>query len=280
MPWTPKKLLIWGKTYPEFSEKYYETVCTGAVDPDSGQLVRIYPITLRYLAEPFKSYDWVEARIERNASDPRPESFKIDQDSIKVVGHVNTKDGWGERNKWVLHDGNVFRSMEALRSAQSRDGSSLGLVRPKQIRHIYCKKRPESDRKEWDEHRARALAQKELFVDAETETKDLVYMPVQYRARFSCDDPQCTAEHDLSIHDWGIYALSRRQYATRGAAMAEKDVVAKINEMMDAAKREPYFFLGNTKAHPQSFMIVGLYYPPKVEEPVARDSGSLKLPGF
>jgi hypothetical protein len=33
--WTTKKLLIWGKTYPEFSKSYYETVCTGAVDEES-----------------------------------------------------------------------------------------------------------------------------------------------------------------------------------------------------------------------------------------------------
>src|SRR5580692_3876324 len=133
MPWTPKKLLIWGKTYPEFSGKYYETVCTGAVDADSGKLARIYPITLRYMKEPVKLYDWVEARIDRNSSDPRPESFKIDQDSIEVVGHLDTKDGWVERNRWLLTEGSVFESVEALRVAQSREGTSLGLVRPKEI---------------------------------------------------------------------------------------------------------------------------------------------------
>jgi hypothetical protein len=283
MSWTQKKLLIWGKTYPEFSEKYYETVCTGAVDADTGRLVRIYPITLRYMKESFKVYDWVEARIDRNSSDPRPESFKIDQGSITVVGHLDTKDGWVERSEWILKDGNVFRSVEALRDAQAGEGTSLGLVRPKEITRVYCKKRPEADRNEWEEHRERALAQKDLFVDVESKTKDLAYMPVQYRACFRCDDPACTTEHDLSILDWGIYALSRRQYATRGASMAERDVIAKIEECMDPTKHESYFFLGNTKPHPQGFMIVGLYYPPKaVEKPrkKEKDSASLKFPGM
>lgn len=80
MPWIRKKLLIWGKTYPEFSEKYYETVCTGALDVETGNLIRLYPITLRYMKEPFKAYDFVEAEIERNSSDPRPESYKINQE--------------------------------------------------------------------------------------------------------------------------------------------------------------------------------------------------------
>src|SRR5258707_15707067 len=49
MQWIPKRLLIWGTTYPEFSKKYYETVCTGAIDGDTGKLLLIYPATLRYL---------------------------------------------------------------------------------------------------------------------------------------------------------------------------------------------------------------------------------------
>jgi hypothetical protein len=282
MPWTQKKLLIWGKTYPEFSAKYYETVCTGAVDGATGKLVRIYPITLRYMKEQFKAYDWVEAEIDRNWSDPRPESFKIEQGSIKVVGHLDTKDAWVQRNNWVLREGSVFKSVEALRAAQASDGTSLGLVRPKEIHRVYCKKRPDSDRAEWEEQRTRSLSQKDLYVDSETETKDLVFMPVQYRARFRCNDEACDTGHDVSILDWGIYALSRRQYATRGsAAMAERDVISKIEKMMDPTKREPYFFLGNTKEHPQSFMIVGLYYPPKPAEKLSKtDADSLKLPGF
>lgn len=277
MSWMQKKLLIWGKTYPEFSTKYYETVCTGAIDGDTGKLVRIYPITLRYMKEPFKTYHWIEARIEKNTSDPRPESYRIDQDSIKVVGHLDTKKAWAKRSEWVLRESNLFKSAEALRSAQANDGTSLGLVKPKEIRRVYCKKRPESDRQEWDEHRERALAQRDLFVDAEAKTKDLAYMPIQYRACFRCDDPDCKTEHDMSILDWGTYVLSRRQYADRGAAMAERDVIEHIEKCMDLAKNDAYFFLGNTQAHPQNFMIVGLYYPPKKADD---DDGALRLPGF
>jgi hypothetical protein len=188
-----------------------------------------------------------------------------------------------ERSKWILRDASVFKSVEALRAAQAEHGASLGLVRPKEINRIYCKKRPDSDRKEWEEHRAEALSQKELYVDAETETKDLAFMPVQYRACFRCDDAACHTEHDVSILDWGIYALSRRQFAARGAALAERDVISKIEEMMDASKRQPYFFLGNTKPHPQSFMAVGLYYPPCSDghsKKKGPEAATLKLPGF
>jgi hypothetical protein len=280
--WTKKKLLIWGKTYPEFSKTYYETVCTGAIDAETGRLLRIYPITLRYMKEPFKAYDWIEAEIERNTGDFRPESYRIRQDTIKVVGHLDhTKVGWAERAKWVLGPANVFTSVEGLQAAEARDHTSLGLVKPKTIVKVYMKYKPKEERQEWEEQRENALTQKELFVDAESKTRDLAFCPVTYRAKFVCDDPACSIEHDLSILDWGLYVLNYNQYADRGAQMAEQNVVEKIEQLMDPTKREPYFYLGNTKAHSHSFMIVGLFHPPIATPPrLKKGSEALKLPGI
>jgi hypothetical protein len=264
--WLKKRLLIWGKTYPEFSKSYYETVCTGAVDSDTGRLVRIYPITLRYMTEPFAAYDWIEAEIERNTSDFRPESYRIRQDSIKVAGKIDTKDAWEERSKWVLRDSNVFSSVKALQDAERNDHTSLGLVRPKRIIRVYAKHRSDEERQEWDAHREQAIAQKDLFVDAETKTKDLVFMPIQYRAVFECADPACPTQHDMSILDWGVYVLSRKLYRDKGGgAAAEKGTIERIYETMDVTKKDSLFFLGNTKAHSTNFMIVGMYYPPRVQ---------------
>jgi hypothetical protein len=261
--WTKKKLLIWGKTYPEFSTKYYETVCTGAVDEETGKLVRIYPLTLRHLKEKFRSYDWIEADVQRNSSDFRPESFKINQDTFKVVGHIGTKPGeWHERSRLVLQPQNIFASVESLQAAEKSDHTSLGLVRPKEIKRIYKIKRKESERKEWDEARARAVQQRDLFVDPDSMAKELAFCPVEYRVKFTCDDSACTTEHDFSIRDWGLYVLDYNQWADRGGAVAEEKVVEKIQQLMDPTKRDPYFFLGNTKGHSQSFMVVGLFHPP------------------
>jgi hypothetical protein len=67
-----------------------------------------------------------------------------------------------------------------------------------------------------------------------------------------------------------------------GGRVDALDVQEAVDLGMDSRKREPYFFLGNTKAHPQTFMIVGLYYPAKASEmPLNRPSpGSLRLPGL
>ncbi|HVY46475.1 MAG TPA: hypothetical protein VHB21_11380 [Minicystis sp.] len=265
--WSTRKFLIWGKTYPEFSKKYLETVCTGAVDEETGKLARIYPLTVRYMEKPFRTYDWVEVEAEPTGSnDRRPESFRVQQQSLKVVGHIDTtkKNDWPDRRRWVLgpKNQNVFASVEELRAAQAKDRTSLGLIRPKAITRVYAKRKPESARAEWDEKRAAALSKSELFIDAETETRDLEYVPVQYRACFRCDDPACDTEHDLSILDWGLYVLHLRQFAARGASMAERDVIDHIQNLLDPKQRDPFLFLGNTLAHPQNFMIVGLFHPP------------------
>jgi hypothetical protein len=275
--WTRKRLLIWGTTYPEFSKKHYETVCTGALDGDTGKLVRIYPITLRYMQEPFRHYTWIEAEVERNESDFRPESFRVKQDGIRNLEHLDTKDGWKARSEWILRPGNVFPSVEALQAAELKDHTSLGLVKPKAFKRFYARRKSPEDLKEWDEHREAALKQRDLLVDAETKTKDLVFMPVQYRVVFTCDDTACKTEHDFSILDWGIYVLSRKMYAQRGGSGAERAVIEKLEDLTNPETREPYLFLGNTKAHSHNFMAVGLYYPPREQVKAKKPGPQMSL---
>jgi hypothetical protein len=154
-------------------------------------------------------------------------------------------------------------------------------VRPKEVTCIYRRKKTEGERKEWDEQKTRAFQQQDFFVDGERVKKELAFCPVQYRAKFTCDDPRCSTQHDMGILDWGLYVLDYKQWAERGGAMAEEKVIDAIQQRMDPSKREPYFFLGNTKMHPQNFMIVGLFHPPKSGMAQSATKGaSMKLPGF
>lgn len=103
--YTERRILIWGKTYPELSKKHIETVCTAGV-LETGEPVRLYPITFRYLNdEQFKLYQWVSAGIRKNPDDPRPESHKIDLDSIRVGERIpTTSDEWGKRSEYMFKD--------------------------------------------------------------------------------------------------------------------------------------------------------------------------------
>lgn len=135
-------------------------------------------------------------------------------------------------------------------------------------------------RREWDEHRENAIAQKDLFVDVDSTTKDLRFCPVQYRVKFVCDDAACTTEHDFAILDWGLYVLHMKQYADRGGPMATQKVIEAIEQRLDPAKHEAYLFLGNTKAHCLNFSIVAFFHPPRPPAGKPAVASQPKLPGF
>lgn len=278
--WERRRILVWGTTYPEFSKKYFETVCTGAVDGTTGRLLRIYPITLRYRQEPFGAYRWLDAELERNSSDYRPESHRIRQETIVIGEKVDTSKEWAARKELILRPENVFRSVEALREAEARNHTSLGLVKPGEILDIVARPRPNHERLEWEAQREQAVAQRELFVDADSRTKDLRYIPVRYYIRFRCEDPGCIAGHECSVLDWGTYVLNLKQYDQRGAAFAKSKTIEKLREITDPTKKDIYFFLGNTKEHSSNFMIVGFFFPPLATKNDEETHSTLRLPGF
>jgi hypothetical protein len=74
------------KTYPTLSRKYGETECTAGVGQD-GTRVRIYPVPFRRLDEKEQyKFDWLECRLVRSPSDPRPETFRpVDEDDLQPV---------------------------------------------------------------------------------------------------------------------------------------------------------------------------------------------------
>jgi len=102
--WEEKEFLICVKTYPEYSSKYIETVCTAAVLKDTGQLIRLYPLAYRYLIgeRQFHKYQWVKAKIEKNPKDYRPESYRIQPSTIRVGRMVGKQQDWRLRKKLVL----------------------------------------------------------------------------------------------------------------------------------------------------------------------------------
>ena len=70
--WKEERILIWGKTYPELSSKYNETVCTGGT-LENGNFVRIYPIPFRYLEqdETFSKYQLDKGKNKKKCGRPQ-----------------------------------------------------------------------------------------------------------------------------------------------------------------------------------------------------------------
>jgi hypothetical protein len=262
-----KRILIWGKTRPELSRTYKETVCTGGVLADTRRLIRLYPVWLRYLSDDamFAKYQWVEADIAKNEQDTRPESFRIRPDSIVLGEKVPTDDSWRLRAEWVMAPHNLHQSVEALQAAQKRDRTSLGIVRPKEFVDFTAEPFSDEEKADFLKKYRQITTQPDLFGELEPEpVRPLSHPDYRFRIHFRCDGPACTKPHEFSVIDWEADAL---YWGCRGRGdtpeQARDKVVAKLRDDVCSAAKDTHLFLGNMKAHPHVFTVVGLWYPKK-----------------
>lgn len=264
------KILIWGKTYPELSASHTETVCTGGVR-ENGFPVRLYPIPLRYLdgSQQFSLYQWIEAEIAKDYRDPRPESYRVKEGSIILGEPVpSTSDEWGKRAEYVLKSSSwQFSSVEELWERRKVDNTSLGVVIPREIKSITELKRSAEERDEFERkfedlrvrHEAKQ-AQIPLFEtgDPLPELKKLAFPEFRFQVEWLCHGAECNG-HTMKILDWGLGELARK--------VGVDDTLKKLNSICDIETNALKFFLGNIKAHPDAFTIVGLWYPRKDQTP-------------
>ena len=252
-----RDILIVVKTYPEISAKYTETVCTAGILADTKTLVRLYPFRFRYLegTQQFRKYHWIKADIDKATADPRPESYSIDPNSIVPGDIIPVGKSWEERCAWLLNENTVFPSVEALRAAQKKNGTSLGIVRPKAVNRVIIRERDEKEVADAIAKKDSVVKQLDLFEDK----KDLYILPVRIMIEFCCDDPDCSG-HKMSILDWEFGQLYRRVINTDN--WREK-IEAKILDKICGETRDTCIILGNMAGHPQTFCVLGFFWPPK-----------------
>jgi hypothetical protein len=213
-----QRILIWGKTYPELSSKYLETVCTAGVT-EAGRPVRLFPIPYRYLSQGFDKYQWITATIYKNPADSRPESFRIDCDSLEYGGKISTTpDEWGKRADVMFRDPSwQFSTVEALYESQKTKGTSIGVVAPRVIKKIEILPRDETDLKSFEEKfetLKKSLeakrAQLTLFeATIPPEMKQLDFIKARFQITWDCGAPECRG-HKMQVLDWEVCELQRK----------------------------------------------------------------------
>lgn len=254
-----RKILIATKTYPSISTKYKETVCTAGVLLDENekprQWIRIYPIRFRALDfdQRYPRWSIISAEIERNDKDYRLESFRINDLSIKVIKTIDTKNNWAERKSFVLPL--QFESTQDIRD----QNQTLGIIKPRTIDKYFCK----ATERNWSLKQQAVQDQMDLFESS----VELEKIPYQFGYQFVEQDG---TSHRYTISDWEISQLYRgckdRSKETKQEDK-ENEAVLKVRQKLEVflSEKELYFIVGNLKNHPQNFMIIGLFYPPKVD---------------
>ena len=258
-PLITQKALIVVRTYPVPAMRGVEVSCTAAIT-DEGKWLRFHPVPYRFLDpdQRFRKYQWVQVRISKG-SDPRPESYKLSPGSLQVLSRpLPSSENWRQRKNVVL----PLRSPSlcALRRAHDENGSpTLGLFRPRTIRRLLI----EPDDPSWSDAQLAALRQGSLFDEGEPKI-ELEKVPFRFRYEFQCEDPGCHTWHRLICTDWEMGQAWRRWRDKYGKGWEKKFRQRFETEMM--TKYDTHFFVGTVFNHPGTWIIVGLFYPPRAKE--------------
>jgi hypothetical protein len=142
-----------------------------------------------------------------------------------------------------------------LERQQRLDATSLGVFRPAEVEDFIV----EPDADEWEPDKQAIINQPSLLLPTKT---GLEKVPYKFRYIYRCSDAACPG-HKQVIIDWELAALYRRV-----RDLGDEDSIREalrnkwLGELCDAS-RATSFYVGNMHQHPQNFMVLGVFWPPK-----------------
>lgn len=256
-----KTVLVTVKTYPNPAFSGVEVSCTAGITSE-GEWIRLFPIPFRYLppTQRFRKYQWIRVPVQRS-SDARPESYRVvDLGRIELLGEpLSSQRNWAERKAHVLPlAAHCLCCLKQAWRADKRKAATLGVFRPRTIKRLLIDAAPAT----WTPKQLAALRQYDhaLFEDPRKPEHELEKVPFTFRYEFSCDHDSCRG-HKLGCTDWEALEAWRawRRY---GDQWVDRFRQKFEREMIE--KKDTHFFVGTVHGHPAEWMIVGLFYPPRV----------------
>lgn len=124
---------------------------------------------------------------------------------------------------------------------------------------------------DWSPKQQQALLQGRMFGP---QAKPLTKIPFHFKYVFTCEDDLCHKPHAMMTEDWELGTLYLRSLREKGSEHhAKADVREKFLNQMCGPKRDPYFFVGTHSRYPNTWMILGTFWPPR--SPVRPIQGAL-----
>lgn len=260
---TRHRVLITIKAAPNPSVTHGETVCVAGValgDLGPTGWIRLYPINFRHLpraTEQFKKYDIVTVEC-RPSSEARLESWRPNMATLRVEAHVPP---WRKRRE--LLEPMIDTSMCRIRADAAADprARSLALVQPAEVIGFRLERHPGWSKDEQAKI-DRYVNQLELDVFEEAPDKTPLEAP-RFRGayRWRCGEPKC-GTHEQSIIDWEFVALQRHLW-DRSDDEAKAELRKRFYDEICSPSNDIAFYVGNQAKRPQTFSILGVYYPKK-----------------
>jgi hypothetical protein len=235
------------KAAPQVGQRHGETVCCAGIDL-YGNWLRLYPVSFRLLEEgnKFSRWDRIKFKWRRPHDDSRPESRRVDQASIEIVGELKKS----ERERFLAKA--VVTSLHRERDA----GRSLALLRP-EIREFVVEKKLRSEIVEETARFDALRAQTDLFAKQTTPYQPC---PYRFRYRYRTED----GERFGTCQDWETEATFfnwSRQYGEAHAADAVQRVFGE-----EYPQKGMLLAMGTHSQYPDTWLINGVIRLPDIEQ--------------
>lgn len=232
--------IILVKASPQVGKKHGETVCCAGVN-DAGEWVRLYPVTFRTLdqAKQFRRWDRIRFRWKKPDDDPRPESMRVDHESIEIVGELKQK----ERLNFLQN-----LEVSSLNKIKA-EGKSLALLRPRELKFSVEKK----SAKDLEEERAKfksIASQADLFHTVQI----IPYEPCPYLFKYNyvTDDGERTG----TCQDWETDATFFNWSRHYGEQKALENMQRVFGE--EYPSKGMVFAIGTHSLYPDTWLINGI----------------------
>jgi hypothetical protein len=251
------EFLVTVKGYPAISQTHGEVVCVAGIRTDvtPHRWLRLFPVQFRDLefSKRFQKYQFIQLDAQPHSNDPRPESFRPNPDSLELGKQIKTKKGWAERRSLI--EPLMIESMCQLQSRQKVDGTSLGVFRPLEIDALTVEDAPP----DWDSRKQAVVNQPSLLFPGKS---GLEKIPHTFRYRYRCSDSSCPGHHQ-SIIDWEFAQSYRKWRDQYGEEQIIERLRARWLTEMWSGEKDSALFVGNMHQHPESFLVLGVFWPPK-----------------
>lgn len=248
------KILVTVKAYPAIGKRHGEAVCVAGVDVEQHRWIRLFPVPFRDMPydQRFRKFDVIEVEA-RKASDPRPESYQPNVDTIAIVDNIPPRRVDHRRR---LIDPLIQPSMCVIRRQQTANATSLGVFRPEAPPELVITE----ERSPWEPDKQMIVDQPSMLMPGK---KGLEKVPYRFSYRYRCAGERSCRGHDQSIVDWEIAEAFRRWREQYGEPGALERIEKKWTEQVWAFDRDTALFVGNQFKNPDGFLVLGVFWPPK-----------------
>lgn len=184
--------------------------------------------------------------ITKATADTRPESYRVDEGSIRVLDRKRLSD----EARLRLWSPFIAPSLKQLMAENEATGRSLGIIKPDFDSLKFIIKEASQDTQEDQEVAEMLFEQASLLEDP---LKPLARPKYSFAYHYTCDGHP----HKHQIHDWEVQAAFIkycRLYQTEDKALE----MLQQEYGQNIPQQNLHFIMGTMASHPRTFIVIGL----------------------